>query len=59
MSKNFKIIKNSTFKDERGQLWTTWKKGLFNKVIFNHDKFSLSKKILSEVFTVILNLGKW
>jgi|TARA_B100000780_G_scaffold242901_1_gene185908 dTDP-4-dehydrorhamnose 3,5-epimerase len=44
MTKDFKIIKNSSFKDKRGQLWTTWKKGLFNKVTFNHDKFSLSKK---------------
>ena len=44
MIKDIKIIKNSSFKDKRGQLWTTWKKGVFNKVKFNHDKFSLSNK---------------
>jgi dTDP-4-dehydrorhamnose 3,5-epimerase len=44
MIKDFKIIQNPTFKDQRGQLWTTWKKGMFNKIKFNHDKFSLSKK---------------
>jgi dTDP-4-dehydrorhamnose 3,5-epimerase len=44
MMKDFKVIKNPAFKDKRGQLWTTWKKGLFNKIAFNHDKFSLSKK---------------
>jgi dTDP-4-dehydrorhamnose 3,5-epimerase len=44
MIKDFEIIKNSAFKDKRGQLWTTWKKGVFNKIKFNHDKFSLSKK---------------
>ena len=44
MIKDIKIIKNKAFKDERGQLWTSWKKSSFNKVKFNHDKFSLSKK---------------
>jgi len=38
------IIKNSTFKDKRGFYWTTWKKGIFKKINFNHDKFSISKK---------------
>jgi len=44
MIKEFKILKKTTFKDNRGQLWTTWKKGIFSKVKFNHDKFSISKK---------------
>ena len=38
------MIKNSTFKDSRGYYWTTWKKGKFKKLKFNHDKFSISKK---------------
>ena len=38
------IIKNTNFKDKRGLLWTTWKKGIFKNILFNHDKFSLSKK---------------
>tara|TARA_B100000575_G_C22830415_1_gene487575 strand:- start:165 stop:656 length:492 start_codon:yes stop_codon:yes gene_type:complete len=41
---DIKIINQKNFKDKRGLLWTTWKKGLFKKVKFNHDKFSLSKK---------------
>ena len=39
-----KVIKNSTFKDNRGFYWTTWKKGILKKMNFNHDKFSISKK---------------
>ena len=39
-----KVFKNSTFKDHRGNYWTSWKKGSHNNIIFNHDKFSLSKK---------------
>ena len=30
MIKDIKVIKNSGFKDNRGFLWTTWKKGVFN-----------------------------
>jgi dTDP-4-dehydrorhamnose 3,5-epimerase len=41
---DIKIITQSNFKDKRGLLWTTWKNGLFKKIKFNHDKFSLSKK---------------
>ena len=44
MFKDIKIIRNKGFKDHRGLLWTTWKKGNFVKTQFNHDKFSLSKK---------------
>ena len=43
MFKDIKVLKNSGFKDNRGFLWTTWKKGVFNNINFNHDKFSLSK----------------
>ena len=39
-----KVIKSSTFKDNRGFYWTTWKKGILKKMNFNHDKFSISKK---------------
>ena len=39
-----KTFKNSTFKDNRGYYWTTWKKGILSKIKFNHDKFSISKK---------------
>jgi len=41
---DIKIINQKNFKDKRGLLWTTWKKGIFKKIKFNHDKFSLSKK---------------
>ena len=44
MFKDIKICKSNNFKDNRGLLWTTWKKGLFKGIKFNHDKFSLSKK---------------
>ena len=44
MSLKVKIFKNSSFKDHRGFYWTTWKKGIFSKKKFNHDKFSVSKK---------------
>ena len=44
MFNDIKIITQSNFKDTRGLLWTTWKNGLFKKIKFNHDKFSLSKK---------------
>ena len=44
MFKDIKILKSTNFKDKRGILWTTWRKGVFKKIIFNHDKFSLSKK---------------
>ena len=44
MFKDIKIIKNTNFRDKRGLLWTTWKKGFFKKIKFNHDKFSLSKR---------------
>ena len=44
MFKDIKILKVSSFNDGRGMLWTTWKKGIFKKINFNHDKFSLSKK---------------
>ena len=48
--KDIKIVKNKNFKDTRGFLWTTWKKGDFKKIKFNHDKFSISKKNVLRVF---------
>lgn len=41
--RGIRIFKNSSFKDSRGTLWTSWEKKNF-KIKFNHDKFSLSKK---------------
>ena len=35
---------NNSFKDHRGFYWTSWKKKKKEKIIFKHDKFSLSKK---------------
>ena len=40
MFKDIQIIKNSSFKDNRGFLWTTWKKGVFNKIKFNFGKLA-------------------
>jgi len=44
MSFKIKVFKNSSFKDNRGYYWTSWKKGIVKNIIFNHVKFSLSKK---------------
>ena len=44
MTKDIKVINNNNYKDKRGLLWTTWKKGMYKNLNFNHDKFSLSKK---------------
>ena len=44
MSFKIKVFKNSSFKDNRGYYWTSWKKGIVKNIIFNNDKFSLSKK---------------
>lgn len=44
MIKGIKIIKGSIFKDHRGSLWTSWEYNKKNKINFNHDKFSISKK---------------
>ena len=44
MSFNVKVYKNTSFKDHRGYYWTSWKRSAIKKIIFRHDKFSLSKK---------------
>ena len=41
---NIKTLKKTVFQDRRGLLWTTWEKGNFKNIKFNHDKFSISKK---------------
>ena len=41
---NIKTLKKRVFQDRRGLLWTTWEKGNFKNIKFNHDKFSVSKK---------------
>ena len=43
MIKNFKIIKNSNYKDSRGYIWTSWEKSK-TKIKFNHDKFATFEK---------------
>mgnify|MGYP000067253558 CR=1 FL=1 len=44
MMKSIKIIRGTAFRDQRGLLWTSWKKKSKQKLEFNHDKFSISKK---------------
>jgi len=44
MLSDIKVYKSTSFNDRRGFYWTTWKKGIFKKIKFNHDKFSISKK---------------
>ena len=44
MTFKVKTFTNSAFIDHRGNYLTSWKKGTVNKIKFNHDKFSLSKK---------------
>ncbi len=39
-----KTYKNSAFKDIRGYYWTSWKNKKGPRLLFNHDKFSISKK---------------
>ena len=39
-----KKFKNNSFRDHRGLYWTSWNIKSVNKIKFNHDKFSLSKK---------------
>ena len=55
--KGVKIFTDSNFKDKRGILWTSWNKLKLNKINFNHDKFSLSKKMFLEDFIMIIRLG--
>ena len=42
--KEIKFFKINTFKDVRGEIWTTWEKKYFKNINFNRDKFSTSKK---------------
>ena len=44
MFREIKFINIKKFQDQRGDLWTIWNKNLFNKLKFNHDKVSISKK---------------
>lgn len=44
MPHKIKRLINKAFKDRRGYYWTSWRKGLINRIKFNHDKFSFSKK---------------
>ena len=60
MLKDIKILKNSAFKDNRGMLWTTWKKGVFKniKFMFKHNLAShFPVEVLTlNVYTRLLNL---
>jgi dTDP-4-dehydrorhamnose 3,5-epimerase len=42
--KEIKFFKISTFKDFRGEIWTSWEKKYFKNLTFNLDKFTTSKK---------------
>ena len=44
MLEGIKIYENDAGIDERGSIWTNWKKNDFEGLVFNHDKFSISKK---------------
>ena len=44
MLKGIKLYKSNKFYDKRGSIWTSWKLNKKQKIYFNHDKFSLSKK---------------
>ena len=55
--KEIKFFKISTFKDFRGEIWTSWEKKYFKNLTFNLDKFTTSKKMFLEDFMVIKNLG--
>jgi dTDP-4-dehydrorhamnose 3,5-epimerase len=42
--KEVKYFKVNTFKDFRGEIWTSWEKKYFKNINFNLDKFTTSKK---------------
>tara|TARA_B100000941_G_C28491318_1_gene548114 strand:- start:343 stop:840 length:498 start_codon:yes stop_codon:yes gene_type:complete len=42
--REIKYLKPNVFKDFRGTIWTSWEKKYLNKLIFNLDKFTFSKK---------------
>ena len=42
--KGVEIFNENNFQDKRGILWASWSKVKLNKLKFNHDKFSVSKK---------------
>ena len=44
MLEGIKVFENDAGIDDRGSIWTTWKKENFSDLNFNHDKFSISKK---------------
>ena len=56
--KDIKVYRPDVFRDYRGDYWTLWKDGVDegDKLNFNHDKVSTSKKMLYEVSMVILRL---
>lgn len=39
-----KKLRGTIHRDRRGYLWTSWERNKLKKLIFNHDKFSVSKK---------------
>ena len=47
MLNEIKVFENDAGIDERGSIWTTWKKNEWKDMDFNHDKFSISKQIIS------------
>jgi len=39
-----KIYKPTFYKDNRGEIWTSYKSDFFNNIYFNHDRFTYAKK---------------
>src|SRR6056300_1113066 len=39
-----KILKPTSFKDFRGEIWTKWEKKFFKNIKFNLSKYTISKK---------------
>jgi len=44
MLDEIRVFENDAGIDERGSIWTTWKKDEWRDIEFNHDKFSISKR---------------
>ena len=56
MKNRVKIFRNTISTDRRGKIWTSWKKNKLN-LNFNLDKFTISKKMYLEDFTMTIKLG--
>ena len=43
MLDDIRVFEHDAGIDERGSIWTTWKKDDWKDLEFNHDKFTISK----------------